>query len=88
MILPSRSCKNRPAVVVPVNDQMGIAEEADYDGDKKCGYRRGVLNEEPSRWFGSVTEDIEQAEDLPQHFQWSSKNEWERARSKNRRRRR
>lgn len=48
MIFSSCSSQNRPAVVMPVDDEVGIAEEADHDGDEEGGYRRRVLDKKPS----------------------------------------
>jgi hypothetical protein len=65
VIFASYACKNRPAVVVPVNYKVRISEKADYDCDEERRYRRRILDEEPSRWLRAVAECIEETPNLP-----------------------
>lgn len=43
-----------PAIVVPVDYEMGVAQEADDEGDGKCWDGWRVLNEKPPRGLGFV----------------------------------
>lgn len=46
--------ENGPAVVVPVDYEMGVAEEADDEGDGKSWDGWRILDEKPSRGLGFV----------------------------------
>jgi hypothetical protein len=61
----SYTCKNRPAVVVPVDYKVRISEKAGYDCDEERGYRGRILDEEPSRWLRAVAECVEETPNLP-----------------------
>jgi hypothetical protein len=65
VIFTSYACKNRPAVVVPVDYKVRISEKADYYCDEERGYRGGILDEEPSRGLRAVAECVKETPDLP-----------------------
>lgn len=54
-----------PAIVVPIDYEMGIAEEANDEGDGECRDGWRVLDKKPSGRLSFVTKYVEECPDLP-----------------------
>jgi hypothetical protein len=54
-----------PAIIVPVDYEVGVAQEADDKGDGECWDGRRVLDKKPSGGLGFVTKYVEECPDLP-----------------------
>lgn len=54
---------------MPIHNQVGMTEEADEGGNRKCRNRRWILSKEPFGRFGLVCETSPQTENLEYDFQ-------------------
>lgn len=61
--------EDRVAEVVPVDDEVGVAEEGDYRGDGKGGDGRRVLHEHVAGGWGGVTQGEVEAPGLVEGFE-------------------
>lgn len=61
--------------VMPINEQMGLSQEADKRRNRKRWNRRGILDQQPFRWFGLVCKTAPQTGDLEDNLQWREEQE-------------
>lgn len=78
----SGACQDRPAVVVPVDYQVCVSQEANYERDKQGRYRRRILDEKPACGFRLIAKCMKETPYLPEYFQRAGEYEGEGIRSK------
>lgn len=65
---PTCACQYRPSVVMPVDDEVRVSQEANYESDEQSRYGGRILHEKPARRIRSIAECMEETPYLPEDF--------------------
>jgi hypothetical protein len=67
--------EDRPAVVVPINYEVGVSKKTYDHGNEECWYGGRVLYKQPPCWLTAIPEHDEEAPYLPEDFEWCREDE-------------